>query len=543
MENSDSKGTLEAVVSSSGWPIVSLDEICSIASGITKGRKAPPEHLREVPYMAVANVQDGRLNLDAVKTIQASSTEIERYRLLSGDLLLTEGGDPDKLGRGTVWNGEINDCIHQNHIFRVRASSSLINMSFLSRLVASPAGKAYFLSKAKQTTGIASINLTQLRNFPVPLAPLNEQRRIAAKLDTTLAAVDACRQRLDGVEALLKRFRQAVLAAATSGELTREWREGKIEARNAWEQITLMQAIKRESAITYGVIKLGVEVSDGVPCLRTSNVRWLQIESDDVKRISPSISANYSRTVLAGGEVLVNVRGSLGGVAVVDTLMRGWNVSREIAVVPVDEARFIPEFLAFYIGSQKGQRWLAGVEKGVAYTGINLEDLRTLPVSRPTLEEQQEIVRRTQELFSLADQLEARLTAARKTVERLTPALLAKAFRGELVPQDPGDEPASALLERIRAARQAEAAASGPSRRGRRPAPANPAPSPVDAAPVTPDRLANLLRECGALSARALLAASELDPVSFQAQLAHERSLGTIGHVVDDDQELLEAVG
>jgi hypothetical protein len=112
-----------------------------------------------------------------------------------------------------------------------------------------------------------------------------------------------------------------------------------------------------------------------------------------------------------------------------------------------------------------------------------------------------------------------------------------------LAVKDPNDEPASVLLERIRAARQAEAAASQPSRRGRRPAAANPAPSPVDVAPVTPDRLANLLRECGALSERALLAASELDPASFQAQLAHERSLGAIGNVDDDGLELLEAVG
>ena len=111
------------------------------------------------------------------------------------------------------------------------------------------------------------------------------------------------------------------------------------------------------------------------------------------------------------------------------------------------------------------------------------------------------------------------------------------------MPQDPNDEPASVLLERIRAARQAEAATGKPSRRGRPKAAANPASSPVVAAPVTPDRLASLLRECGALSERALLAASELDPASFQAQLAHERSLGAIGNVVDDGQELLEAVG
>jgi type I restriction enzyme S subunit len=162
---------------------------------------------------------------------------------------------------------------------------------------------------------------------------------------------------------------------------------------------------------------------------------------------------------------------------------------------------------------------------------------------QPTLEEQQEIDRRAQALFSLADQLEARLTTARRIVERLTPALLAKAFRGELVPQDSRDEPASVLLERIRAARQAESAASGPSRRWRKKAAANPDPSPVDAAPVTPDQLAKLLRECGALSEKALLAASELDPASFQVQLAHERSLGAIRNVHDEGLVLLEAVG
>jgi len=161
----------------------------------------------------------------------------------------------------------------------------------------------------------------------------------------------------------------------------------------------------------------------------------------------------------------------------------------------------------------------------------------------PAIPEQQEIVRRTQSLFSLADQLEARLTAARRIVERLTPALLAKAFRGEVVPQDPGDEPASELLARIRAARQAESAASGPSRRGRRQAAANPAPSPVVAAPVSPDRLASLLRECGALSEKALLAASELDPARFRAQLALELQAGGLQQRWEEGEALWEAVG
>jgi restriction endonuclease S subunit len=165
------------------YPIVPLEELCDMCSGITKGRKIESTVTVEVPYMAVANVQDGSLKLDNVKTIEATPEEIHRYRLLPGDLLLTEGGDPDKLGRGAIWNGEIASCIHQNHIFRARKASEYVDMEYLAHLVSSPYGKRYFLRQSKQTTGIASINMGQLKRFPVPLPPLEEQRRIAAILD------------------------------------------------------------------------------------------------------------------------------------------------------------------------------------------------------------------------------------------------------------------------------------------------------------------------------------------------------------------------
>jgi type I restriction enzyme S subunit len=168
-----------------------------------------------------------------------------------------------------------------------------------------------------------------VRGFPVPLAPLNEQKRIADKLDSILAKVDACRERLAGVPDILKRFRQAVLAAACSGQLA----QGN---RDHWERTVLKEVCRRDRIITYGVIKLGNDYAEGVPCLRTSDVRWLRINTKNTKRISPAISKEYSRTVLQGGEVLVNVRGTLGGVAVATFEMAGWNVSREIAVVPVN---------------------------------------------------------------------------------------------------------------------------------------------------------------------------------------------------------------
>lgn len=153
-----------------------LSDVAYIQSGITKGRKLKPgDETAETPYLAVANVQDKRLALENVKTIEATEKERERYALAIGDLLLTEGGDPDKLGRGTIWNEEIPGAIHQNHIFRVRVTDASVQPVFLSHLLSSPYGRGYFLRMAKQTTGIASINKTQLSAFPAILPERERQ--------------------------------------------------------------------------------------------------------------------------------------------------------------------------------------------------------------------------------------------------------------------------------------------------------------------------------------------------------------------------------
>ena len=152
-----------------------LGDVADIVSGITKGRKITGKSLREIPYLAVSNVQDKYLNLSIIKTIEASDDEIERYRLKQGDLLLTEGGDPDKLGRGTLWNNEVDECIHQNHVFRVRLTSKEFTPNYLNWIVGSEYGKRYFLKSAKQTTGIASINMGQLKKLPLLPPPLDLQ--------------------------------------------------------------------------------------------------------------------------------------------------------------------------------------------------------------------------------------------------------------------------------------------------------------------------------------------------------------------------------
>jgi type I restriction enzyme S subunit len=296
----------------------------------------------------------------------------------------------------------------------------------------------YLLSSKEYAEGLASgttfkeLSGARMSVLPVPLAPEKEQRRIVAKLDSLSGSSRDARDELSHIPGLVERYRQAVLESAFRGDLAASWGANR-KPTAKWTKHSLFELCDPRRGLTYGVIKLGEEVADGIPCLRTSNVRWLRIDSDSVKKISPALSSDYARTILRGGEVLVNVRGTLGGVAVVTSDMVGWNVSREVAVVPVYIARCEPAYVAYWIGASASQRWLNRMEKGVAYTGVNLEDLRKLPIDVPSIEEQREIVRRVSATFLQIDSLLNETTRAQALVKRLDRAALEKAFRGELL--------------------------------------------------------------------------------------------------------------
>ena len=158
-----------------GFLVKPLSEVAEVISGVAKGRKLDAIEAIAVPYMRVANVKDGYLDLSEVKTIAIKQSELQKLRIEVGDLLMTEGGDPDKLGRAALWAGQVEVCVHQNHVFKVRSDRSKILPEYLRALAGSPYGKAYFLRVAKKTTGIASINKTQLSAFPVIAPTLREQ--------------------------------------------------------------------------------------------------------------------------------------------------------------------------------------------------------------------------------------------------------------------------------------------------------------------------------------------------------------------------------
>ena len=282
--------------------------------------------------------------------------------------------------------------------------------------------------------------------LPFSLPPFAEQKRIADKLDTVLARVDAVNERLARVAPLLKRFRQSVLAAATSGRLTVDWR-GSTQLQ--WETLSADKACSKVQS--GGTPKAGFS-EYGVPFLKVYNIVNQQLAFDyKPQYVTHAVNdSELKKSQVQPGDVLMNIVGPpLGKVAIVTNQHAQWNINQAITLFRPSE-RLTTEWIYILLCEGAPIRDVLARTKGsVGQVNISLSQCRAFEFVIPPKEEQAEIVRRVETLFAFADRLEARLQAAQTAVDRLTPSLLAKAFRGELVPQDPNDEPAAELLKRL----------------------------------------------------------------------------------------------
>ena len=201
------------------WTWTTLSEIAELKGGVSKDskREADPEYV-EYPYLRVANVQRGFLDLSVVTTIRADRHKAKKLVLEHGDILLNEGGDRDKLGRGWVWEGQIENCIHQNHVFRARLTGGDFDPYFVS-MHANTWGQQWFETHGKQTTNLASINLTTLKSFPVPAPSLEDQQAVVAELQSIAGAEHRLQADLDRAQGRSRTLRRSILAKAFTGQL------------------------------------------------------------------------------------------------------------------------------------------------------------------------------------------------------------------------------------------------------------------------------------------------------------------------------------
>ncbi len=195
------------------WGCATLDAVAVVQTGLSKSSNRSGDFVR-LPYLRVANVQDGHFQLEEIKEIDVPKEQVERFLVRKGDLLLTEGGDFDKLGRGAVWHGQIESCVHQNHLFVVRGKPSIIDQRFLASYTQSPKGRTYFQSCSKQSTNLASINSSQLKKLPIPLPPLHEQSKIADILTTW----DEALTHLDALIEAQERRQKALMQQLLTGK-------------------------------------------------------------------------------------------------------------------------------------------------------------------------------------------------------------------------------------------------------------------------------------------------------------------------------------
>ncbi len=201
------------------WAIIPLKSLSTIQSGLTLGKNYLGRKLVEYPYLRVANVQDGHLNLSEIKTVFITEEDAARAVLQRGDVLMTEGGDPDKLGRGCVWEEHITPCLHQNHIFAVRPRLDQLRPQYLAALLTAQYAKIYFLRTAKQTTNLASTNRTTIGQLPVLLPNLTEQDEILTFLEARTSPVRMAIDRTERHIDLVREYRTRLIADVVTGKL------------------------------------------------------------------------------------------------------------------------------------------------------------------------------------------------------------------------------------------------------------------------------------------------------------------------------------
>ena len=312
------------------------------------------------------------------------------------------------------------------------------------------------LNYTGHVTGSTRLKLTQgaMNKLPILVPPLAEQKRIADKLDTVLTRVDAVNTRLVRVAPLLKRFRQSVLAAATSGRLTEDWRAGQPDI-SEWKTEKLNDLGElgrgkskhrpRNDPRLYGGVHPFVQTGD----VANAN-QWITSHKQTYSDFGLDQSKLWPANTLC-----ITIAANIA-----DTALLSYPACFPDSVVGfvANEACCLPRFIKWSIDVRKDD--LERLAPATAQKNINLGVLEEVEIHLPSLEEQTEIVRRVETLFAFADRLEARLAQAQTAATRLTPALLAKAFRGELVPQDPNDEPAVELLRRLQAERASAPKAS-----------------------------------------------------------------------------------
>lgn len=413
------------------WQIKRLKHIANVQTGVAKGKDNEGKDTIEVPYLRVANVQDGYLSLDDVATIEIPREDLTRYSLQPGDVLMNEGGDFDKLGRGSVWQGEIEPCIHQNHVFAVRPTA--VSSAWLNAFTGSLAAQFYFMGRAKQSTNLASISSSNIMELPVAIPPANEVDLLLAHLDRETVRIDALIEKKTRFIELLREKRQALITHAVTRGLDPSVKmkdsglEWLGEVPEHWDALPLRRVVT--------AVKTGDTPSEEQPSPDADGLAWYTpgdfgnslVLTSSEKRVSAlAVSTGEAKVYPAGAVLVVSIGATLGKVGY---LVESASANQQInAVIP--NSRVSGYFLAYSLSVKTEAMWFLA---NAATIGImNQEKTKEIWLAVPSPSEQKAI---TEYLDKGTGRLDSLIGKTERSIELLKErrsALITAAVTGQI---------------------------------------------------------------------------------------------------------------
>lgn len=463
-----------------GWCDVTLSELVKESfTGLVRGAK-DQDHSLEYLYLKMNNLSiNGEFETDNLVRVSATQQEVDRFTLRRGDFIFNTRNSAELVGKCGVFKASGSERIlFNNNLLNIRFSDGVL-AEIVANWFRSSLGRRDLELATSATTSVAAIYQKSLFKLEIPLPPLAEQTVIAQTLDTLLAQVDNIKTRLDAIPKILKTFRQSVLAAAVSGKLTEVWRGENDGYRSAslnggcWDDLPKNWQLKVYKEVVDSRLgkMLDKSKNTGVPTkyLGNINVRWFSIDLEKTQEILVS-DQEASELNLKINDVLICEGGEPGRCAI-------WNMNQPETIIfqkALHRARvskeLIPKWLIYNLKNDADSLFLEQFFTGTTIKHLTGKALAKYPLRIPPVEEQTEIVRRVEELFAFADQIEQQVQTAQGRVNNLTQSILAKAFRGELTAQwraeNPelitGENSAEALLTKIQAERDALKKSSKP---------------------------------------------------------------------------------
>lgn len=427
-----------------GWKNVSIDDITSDVSYGVTAKSDPFEG--DLQLLRITDIQNNKVDWSSVPYCKYEP-KYESSRLKNNDIVVARTGAT--VGKSFLIENAVEDSVYASYLIRLRVAEGTLP-KYLATFLHTP---SYWQQISEQKAGIGqpNVNGTKLKTLKMPLAPLAEQKRIVEKLDEVLAQVDTIKARLDGIPSLLKRFRQSVLASAVSGKLTEEWRG----VTDSYKTVIVNDICDMAFDGPFGSkLKSNDYTQIGCRVVRLENIGHLHFLESKKTYVSESKFDSLPKNHLAEGDILFSsfvdeeIR-----VCLFPGLETGTINKADCFCLRVNSEIALNKYVCYLLASLPTYLKIKKAVHGATRPRINLRFLKNFELELPDLAEQKEIVRLVDQYFAFADTIEAQVKKAQARVNNLTQSILAKAFRGELVPQDPNDESADKLLERIAQAR------------------------------------------------------------------------------------------